>query len=333
MLKKLVVAVMVFGIFTFGGCSEPEAKKPEEIAQKPPNNTVEVVYGQWKNSGHAVAVEADNPSEAPGLREEGNCFFCHNGYAFEREAKDLKGIGILKGASCDTCHTGYGQGLMQKGTVTIPLGEIKGGKGALCISCHSGRGKKPDQKSAPHASVQTDVLLSKSGAEVEGFKYGKSPHATVTNTCLACHMAKGKDGVRDHTFKINAANVANSCGRCHKFDTFNPPAKGDYDGDGKKEGIQNEVAGLLDVVKGAINKKLDGGKFTSTGGKIQFQDKQAKVLESPPSPEVYNAAWNYLLINNDGSKGVHNPAYAVQLLQQTYKALMGKDIPKADIRK
>jgi len=239
----------------------------------------------------------------------------------------------LKGASCDTCHTGYGHGLLQEGSVTIPLGDVKGGKGALCMSCHSGRGKEPDQESAPHHSVQTDVLLSKSGAEVEGFDYGRATHAKISDTCLDCHMAEGKDGVRDHAFRMNEENVANACGKCHKFDTFNPTAEGDYDGDGKKEGIQNEVTGLLEVVKGAINEKLDGGKFESTHGDIQFQDKQAKVLDSPPSPETYNAAWNYFLIDYDGSKGVHNPAYAVRLLQQTYKALMGEDVPKAEIQK
>ncbi len=335
MVKKVIfLAALICGLFLFGGCSQEETKKPEDKQQKQQNiNVVEAVYGQWKKSGHAAAVEADNPTEAPGLREEGKCFFCHNGYAFERQAANLEGIGILKGTSCDTCHTGYGYSLMEKGTVTIPLGDIKGGKGALCISCHSGRGKTPDQKSAPHGSVQTDVLLSKSGAEVEGFNYGRSPHAGVTDTCLACHMADGKDGISDHSFKMNKEYVGNSCGKCHKFDTLNPPAKGDYDGDGKKEGIQNEVSGLLGVVKGAIDKKLDGGKFASAGGKIQFEDKQGKVLESPPSPEVYNAAWNYFLINNDGSKGVHNPSYSVQLLQQTYKALMGEDIPKAELRK
>lgn len=333
--KLLVLLVLICGIFFLGACAQQETpKKPEDTKKTPKSeNTVGVVYDQWKNSGHAVAVEADNPTEAPGLREEGKCFFCHNGYAFERNADSLKGIGILKGASCDTCHTGYGQSLMEKGTVTIPLGDIKGGRGSLCMSCHSGRGKTPDQKSAPHYSVQSDVFLSKSGAEVAGFNYGKSPHAKSKNTCLACHMAAGKDGVRDHTFKMQAENVNNSCGECHSFKTLNPQAKADYDGDAKTEGIQDEVTGLLAVVKGAVEKKLNGGKFSSAGGKIQFEDAQAKVLAAPPSPEIYNAAWNYFLVNSDGSKGVHNPAYAVQLLQQTYKALTGIDVPKAAIRK
>lgn len=332
--KKLyVLLVLVCSIFILGACAQQETpKKPEqnEKVQKT-ENTVGAVYDQWKNSGHAVAVEADKPTEAPGMNEK--CFNCHNGYAYEIKASSLNGIGILKGASCDTCHTGYGHSLLEKGSVTIPLGDIKGGKGSLCISCHMGRGKTPDQKSAPHGSVQTDVMLSKSGAEVAGFNYGKSPHARSDNTCLSCHMAAGKDGIKDHTFKMKNENVNNSCGKCHSFKTLNPPARGDYDGDGKTEGIQDEVTGLLDVVKGAVDKKLNGGKFSSAGGKIQFEDAQAKILAAPPSPEIYNAAWNYFLIRNDGSKGVHNPAYAVQLLQQTYKALTGTDIPKATLRK
>lgn len=333
MLKRIIVlAALVCGVLIFGACTAQEEKKPEEnkTTQKT-ENVVGAVYDQWKKSGHATAIEADNPTEAPGLRAEGNCFTCHNGYAFELQAKDLKGIGILKGASCDTCHTGYGHEVYEKGSATIPLGDVKGGKGTLCMACHNGRGKKPDQKSAPHGSVQTDVLLSKSGAEVSGVSYGKSPHATKTDTCLACHMAADKNGVKDHSFKMSEDNIANSCGKCHKFKTFNPPADKDYDGNGKKEGIQDEVAGLLKVVKSAVDEKLNGGKFSINHGEIQFEDKQAKVLTTPPSPELYNAVWNYCLVTNDGSKGIHNPVYSVQLLQQSYKALMGQDIPKADI--
>lgn len=337
--KKLIIILAAIAVIvSFNACTKQPEQKPQQgqtpTQQKANVNVINAVYGQWQSSAHAKAVGADNPSEAPGLNEEGKCFKCHNGYVFEIKAGDLKGISILKGTSCDTCHTGYGQQLLSTGSADIPLGTIKGGKGSLCIACHNGRGKKPDLKAAPHGSVQADILFSKSGAEVQGFKYGDHGHAKGKDTCLECHMVKDKNGVKEHTFKMSKENIANSCGRCHKnATTFNPQAKADYDGDGTKKGIQDEVSGLLKVLESQILESLKGGKFVSKSGKIQFQDATGKELEAAPEKKVYNAAWNYYLVRNDRSKGIHNPNYTIQLLQQSYKDLTGKDIPKAEVRK
>ncbi|WP_366922640.1 ammonia-forming cytochrome c nitrite reductase subunit c552 [Metallumcola ferriviriculae] len=295
-------------------------------------NVAQIIYDQWKGSAHATAVEENDPENSPALREGGGCFKCHNGYGFELNPDTLEGIGILKGQSCDTCHTKYGHDLATSGSVEIPLGTIKGGKGALCIACHNGRGKEPDQVKAPHHSVQTDMLLAKSGAEVEGFDYSTHSHAGADNKCLACHMAADDNTIKDHTFKMNKENIANSCGRCHDFDSFNPTARDDFDGDGNKEGYQDEVKGLADMLEKTINEKLGDKKFESSHGKIVFTDAQGNALDAPPSEEVYNAAWNLLFVRYDGSNGVHNPNYSVQLLQQSYKLLTGEDVPNAKMK-
>lgn len=44
------------------------------------------------------------------------------------------------------------------------------------------------------------------------------------------------------------------------------------------------------------------------------------------------ALWNYWVIANEGSKGVHNTAFSVQVLQRTYRQLTGKDVPGATLR-
>lgn len=289
----------------------------------------ETIYNQWAESGHAKATGADNPEEAPGMREV--CAFCHNGYAFENNSKDLKGIGILKGTTCDTCHIGYGHQVMTEGKAEILIGNVEGGKGTMCMSCHNGRGKKPDLESAPHHSVQADMTLGKNGGEIEGVNYGNSGHTNLTNSCLSCHMAEDEKGIQDHTFKMNVKNIDEACNKCHQFESFNPEAKGDYDGDGNKEGIQDEVEGLLQMVNDEITKKLDGGKFASSHGSIEFQDKDGNPIETPADENLYQAAWNCFFVDYDGSKGIHNPKYAVQLLQQSYKALTGKEVPEADI--
>lgn len=339
---KKIICLFVIGLLLVTGCAKKAAenktgetntgqKTAAETTSKV--NIAATITKEWQGSAHAKAVGAADPKTAPGLRAEGGCFFCHNGYAFENEAKDLQGIGILKGTSCDTCHVGYGQKLMTAGKADLPIGMTEGGKGIMCSRCHNGRGKKPDLKSAPHASVQVDMLKGKSGAEVSGVSYGNSGHASLPESCLSCHMAKDKNGLKDHTFKMNAANIDQSCNKCHKFTSFNPEAKADYDGNGKKEGIQTEVQGLLKVLQPKIVEKLNGGKFVSEHGSIVFQDAKGKALTTPPDKKVYNAVWNYLFVDADGSKGIHNTRYAVQLLQQSYKELTGSDVPKAEILK
>jgi hypothetical protein len=45
--------------------------------------------------------------------------------------------------------------------------------------------------------------------------------------------------------------------------------------------------------------------------------------------ELYKAAYNYLFVRLDGSRGLHNLPYTIQLLQQTIRALDGPDEPHA----
>lgn len=344
-MKKFWVILLVFCLICFAaGCAGTDngdntGENPVEQENENDGKNAEslnlssVIYDQWKDSGHAKAEGAEDPATAPGMREEGGCFFCHNGYAFENNAENLEGIGLLKGTSCDTCHVGYGHQTMTAGKAETLIGAVEGGKGTMCISCHNGRGKTPDLSSAPHHSVQADMTLGKNGAEIEGASYGNSGHTNLPDSCLSCHMAADENGTQDHTFKMNENNIDQACNKCHQFETFNTEAKADYDGNGQKEGVQTEVDGLLKLVNDEILEKLDGGKFVSSHGSVEIQDKDGNVVETPPEENVYNAAWNYFFVDYDGSKGIHNPKYVVQLLQQSYKGLTGNDVPNGEILK
>jgi hypothetical protein len=106
---------------------------------------------------------------------------------------------------------------------------------------------------------------------------------------------------------------------CHaqgQFTTFNRTAYGDYDGDGTIEGIQDEVQGLLDILAAELPKDDEGEVSYKTA----------------TSEAERGAVWNYQLIAYDGSLGIHNTAFAVQVLQKTYKQLTGNDVPGATLR-
>jgi hypothetical protein len=44
------------------------------------------------------------------------------------------------------------------------------------------------------------------------------------------------------------------------------------------------------------------------------------------------AAWNLFYIANDRSRGIHNTAFAVSVLQRSYRAVTGVDVPGATLR-
>jgi len=90
-----------------------------------------------------------------------------------------------------------------------------------------------------------------------------------------------------------------------------------------KEAIQREweQSAHNNGVMGAKTFKMtltDGTVLYSQLGDIKDEKGQAVFSTKDP---VVRAAWNYLLIQNDGSKGIHNPTYVRQVLLATLKAL------------
>ena len=69
-------------------------------------------------------------------------------------------------------------------------------------------------------------------------------------------------------------------------------------------------------------------------GKTRNDYQQCNFMDAPAT--VRRAIWNHNLIARDGSLGVHNAAFTVQLLQKTYTAAGGNsfatDFPSATQR-
>ena len=106
-----------------------------------------------------------------------------------------------------------------------------------------------------------------------------------------------------------------ACQSCHGgITTFDFPATEDFDGDGIVEGIQTEIDGMLAILASVLPK-----------------DEEGNISLSEATPEERMANYNYTLVNNDGSRGVHNLRYAVDLLRTTYEELTGKEMaPEGD---
>jgi hypothetical protein len=107
-----------------------------------------------------------------------------------------------------------------------------------------------------------------------------------------------------------------ACQECHGpvQDFIDIIAKQDYDGNGLVQGVQIEVAGLKDLLQETIivnssspaNEQLLRDDFELNIGDITISTLQQR-----------EAGYNWAYVDFDGSSGVHNTTYAVQLLQQS----------------
>jgi predicted CXXCH cytochrome family protein len=274
--------------------------------------------GEWINSRHAVTTRS--PS-GPG--REG-CVKCHTALGF---------IDTLEGNSpvrteyvpinCTTCHDPHDatnpHQLRKVADVTLMNGVVvtQGGKGKLCMNCHISRRNaetyvtKYASNFSPHYGTQTDMLAG-TNAVAYGLKLPSSAHLyAVKDACVTCHMQEvgGADPIfthaGGHTFGMawdrGTADAADDlqmlgvCMECHgpikSFDF----ARQDYDGDGITDGVQTEVQHLLDrLLKLLPNNGVPSASYT---------------------PAQLKAVYNYLFVQDDGSRGVHNAAYAVAVLK------------------
>jgi len=288
---------------------------------------------EWYNSAHAVTTR-DPAGNA-------TCVGCHTENGFIGRIEGATTVDTTYGAiNCQTCHEPHGQTqpstalhlLRTVAPVTLSDGTkvSNAGMGTLCMECHHSRQNATVYAATtpgstyfgPHEGPQADLLEG-----VNGFTYGQtipsSAHPfVVQDTCVGCHMQAAPTGdpniyeVGDHTFNISYTPPGSStpdqlvavCQTCHgpQITTFNFPLL-DYDGDGTIEGVQTEVQHLLD----------DLSTLLPPSG----QAKTSLSIDSTWTQPQLEAAYNWLMVNNDGSHGIHNMAYTVGLLQASIENL------------
>lgn len=334
----LAAILTVTAAVAIAGCATPSNTTNTTPSTGAASQTVPLagmvgIIRDWSESTHAVPVTF--------AAQENTCVACHDGRGYALGATDPKSFNASEpfgpyvvATDCRACHTGRGAQLLQSGEVTVPTdppGTIKAGLGALCISCHRERSaavsSAPKPAAAPHPSVQAPVYLAYGGVRQPGVSYGSTTkHTTVKNMCVGCHMSGNADGVPTHTF-LPPSDPQKICGACHQGVTsYNRKASADYDGNGQVQGIQDETAGLLKTLNAATAKAMGATTLTQFQGQIVFKSGSTTVT-APIPDKVWQAAYNWALITNDKSLGVHNPRFTVTLLQQSYKTLTGSTVP------
>jgi hypothetical protein len=263
----------------------------------------------WGDSVHGMG-------EAYVRGTSASCAGCHSGGGFSaRVAAGVAPDEVEEGdpnptrQDCRACHqihvtyTGEDWALETTDPVDFYAFEgvtYDGGEGNLCANCHQPRRgiAEPDADGnievtsthwGPHHGGQGSMLMGVAGSpDVEG---NPSSHATmVEGTCVTCHMGEEYN----HSFEP----AVERCQECHSgMESFDDT------------GLQTEVQEKLDQLEVEL---VARGWLDEEGH---------PAVTFVPAPEAY-ALWNWIYIaHEDGSLGVHNPAYTRDLLDASLETL------------
>lgn len=294
-----------------------------------------VFPSQWRISKHATFENG---------MTNASCAQCHNGAGFVEYIKSGKqpitqNLPKVVQVTCATCHDPHSvQYPHQLRTMDVTLSDgepiTQGGNGTICMNCHKARENAVEYTNdylnnlsthyGPHHGPQADILAAKN-AVTFGQNIESSPHLEATgDACVTCHMYPGTVDdygnvilVGSHTFRMSEDTTDNvaACAPCHgdigtKFsdkkafidNTF------DLDGDGVANGLQIEIQGLLNQLKALLPQDANGN---------------VAVTDSSVTLTQAQAAYDYMMVDEDGSLGIHNPRFVYGLLKASIEALGG----------
>lgn len=262
----------------------------------------------------------------------GECAACHNneGFLARADYTTMAPIYKFKGAktqiSCYTCHnihtvydaTDWGLtftdqvdstllGYTSPGIASVEFADY--GNSNMCLQCHQSRdaGNVPADTATvdvaitsgrwgPHHGPQGQILQASGGVNIGSLAYPAvdAGHAGIENACINCHMYEGS-----HLLEVNLA----SCTPCHT----------EADAKSKMAVLKSDVEDDM-LALGAL--------LASQGVMVADLDDDGNTVYAVVSPNTITAVqaqamWNYKMVLEDKSHGVHNPAYVKTLLENS----------------
>lgn len=291
-------------------------------------------YEEWQESRHAMF--GDHPADSFVAGSSLNsCGKCHSGEMFywsiiqqQTVADDaLEGTPLedLVGVSCAICHDPHAQTgnaptpedgrdfqLRYKEVATpTPTNTVQAATDPtrfnLCGQCHHSRGREWTSTSrGPHHSVQMNVYVGEMPLP-EGDDEEPTPlvlsrvsvHSFAVEQCATCHlyrqdfMDENAPAIAGHTFEVNNKSCATA--GCHPSEAQALAVK---------ETLQMEIEQRIANVKALLGDPATW-QYSSEGGPAD---------QSGISDAVKQARFLISYAENDGSLGIHNPAYVRDML-------------------
>ncbi len=279
--------------------------------------------GQWANSQHATGENVD--------RNTSPCTGCHTSEGFVELVETGSMPALVQSPTaihCFTCHAPHTNENFSL-RVTAPQ-ELQNGEsfnlraGNICIPCHQSRRNVNTYISAseelsehwgPHHSNQGDMLIGTNGYEYDDYDYGNTNHAAGTlNGCLDCHYeVRNSYFMGGHSFNMShdGEHNTNACAVCHGDMEDEEDFDRSYLGGA---GIQEQVISLTEdlfdrlVITGLIEYYAEDDAWGPAEDRVTTADSAGAV-------------WNWLMVEEDRSHGVHNPRYTLDLLTSALEFL------------
>ncbi|MGA7304333.1 MAG: T9SS type A sorting domain-containing protein [Rhodothermales bacterium] len=297
---------------------------------------------EWMRSAHGAGDTFERGTSA-------SCAPCHSGEGGIHNLDPSSELEATTGTTpitCAVCHDPHSaENIHQLRTVadvTLLNGEVIrfGGEGRLCMNCHKSRANaeeyvattSPSSHYGPHHNNQTDVLAG-TNAITFGRELPNSLHReALPNLCVDCHMQDAEGDLAHilggHTWNMHIndpddpdhvkpgdegshtelTHFVQPCQRCHgpiqSFDDI--MARQDYDQDGEVESAKAEIQGLLDRV---------GMLLPPYGDPDVDFSMEMSLLQ-------HKAGFNWAVVHEDGSHGLHNFRFESSLLQLSEQVLL-----------
>jgi hypothetical protein len=311
----------------------------------------------WKghfNRGGLPFHNWDREKEIPAT-----CARCHGANSlpeFLKEGKNAPAPHAKNGFACTNCHAdllSYARHNVSNVTFSSGLTVDSGNNDTnLCMTCHQGRESTASVNKAI-AELPLDVpdaklnfvhvhyfpagatrygTAAKVAYEYENKTYvGRFAHVPSVSTCTGCHEPHGGE------IKIDR------CGGCHAsvktaadLANIRMRTRGDFDGNGKEEGLAREIANLQDQLYAGIKTyaKNVGGTpiaftkaafpywYGDTNGNGQIDPEELLPTNKYPAytPRLMQAAYNFTYSIRDPGGAYHNGRYVVQLLYDSLES-------------
>lgn len=290
------------------------------------------------------------------------CARCHaaTGVAqYLKEGKNTPAPHVKNGFACANCHADmltYARHSVTKVTfasgATVDSGNSQSN---LCMTCHQGRestasvnkaiaGRAPDTPDPKIPFVHVHYFpagatlfgtQAKVAYEYPGKSYaGRARHPEIVSNCTDCH--------EPHSGELKGQQ----CAACHKAAKESGGianirvSKGDFDGNGREEGIGREVANEKAELYAAIQQyaRTVSGKpiaFSPEAYPYWYADLNGNGRVDPEelrpdngykaySPRLLQAVYNYTFALRDPGAAFHNGRYTLQLLYDSLESLSQK---------
>ena len=338
-MKKLITSLMIVPVLALAMIVATSCTK--EGAQGPPGDDGNATCGQCHDSGEdflAKVVQWEASIHATGghaMRNSNSCAPCHTSMGFREVIvtgadTTLSTVNDPTQINCYTCHQIHETYSSEDWTLRdITAVTFLQGGGAydygvsnLCAKCHQSRNTTPfpemgpgnidltdvSKRWGPHHGPQSNLFVGVgvSGAYEVGAGYENSWHSkNFLSSCNICHMAEtvGIAEMGGHTFSVEYDDDINTAGclvsGCHSNEEALI---------GSVETKQAEIEGLLENLHNLL---ITQGVADSSGYLVSGTYTNAQA----------GAHYNFKMIEEDRSLGIHNYKYSKTLLQNSIAAI------------